>query len=99
MACASKSNLPPLHWSWQRAMRQLLLTAKTMHAGQRTATLITELAKLAVLAWEGVGDEKGKATPVSPEGIEALMELWPVADAFEREYLAALYLLDAEKNV
>jgi hypothetical protein len=49
-------------------------------AGQRTATLITELAKLAVLAWEGVGDEKGKATPVSPEGIEALMELWPVAD-------------------
>ena len=59
---------------------------------------ITELAKAAILAWEGVGDEKGKAAAVTPDGIAALMELWPVADAFEREYLAALYLLDAEKN-
>jgi hypothetical protein len=50
------------------------------------------------LAWEGVGDEKGKAAAVTSDGIAALMELWPVADAFEREYLAALYLLDAEKN-
>ncbi len=67
-------------------------------AGERTATLITELAKAAILAWEGVGDDKGKAAAVTPDGIAALMELWPVADAFEREYLAALYLLDAEKN-
>ncbi len=70
----------------------------TAAAGERTATLITELAKAAILAWEGVGDDKGKAAAVTPDGIAALMELWPVADAFEREYLAALYLLDAEKN-
>lgn len=67
-------------------------------AGERTATLITELAKLAVLAWEGVQDENGKPAPVTPEGIEALMALWPIADAFEREYLASLYQLDAEKK-
>ena len=30
----------------------------TAAAGERTATLITELAKLAVLAWEGVADDK-----------------------------------------
>jgi len=27
-----------------------------------------------------------------------LMEHWLLADAFEREYLAGLYALDAEKN-
>ena len=67
-------------------------------AGERTATLITELAKLAVLAWEGVADDKGKPAAVTPEGVVALMEHWVLADAFEREYLAGLYALDSEKN-
>jgi hypothetical protein len=71
----------------------------TTAAGERTATLITELAKLAVLAWEGVADDKGKPAAVTPEGIAALMEHWLLADAFEREYLAGLYALDSEKNV
>jgi hypothetical protein len=71
----------------------------TAAAGERTATLITELAKLAVLAWEGVADDKGKPAAVTPEGVTALMEHWLLADAFEREYLAGLYALDSEKNV
>ena len=71
----------------------------TAAAGERTATLITELAKLAVLAWEGVADDKGKPAAVTSEGVAALMEHWLLADAFEREYLAGLYALDSEKNV
>lgn len=67
-------------------------------AGTRTATLIAELAKASVIAWEGVADDKGKPAPVTPEGVAALMELWPMAEAFERKYLAPLYSLDAEKN-
>ena len=70
----------------------------TAAAGERTATLITELAKLAVLAWEGVADDKGKPAAVTPEGVAALMEHWLLADAFEREYLAGIYALDSEKN-
>jgi hypothetical protein len=70
----------------------------TAAAGERTATLITELAKLAVLAWEGVADDKGKPAAVTPEGVASLMEHWLLADAFEREYLAGLYALDSEKN-
>jgi hypothetical protein len=68
-------------------------------AGERTATLITELAKLAVLAWEDVTGDKGKPAPVTPEGVAALVEHGLLADAFEREYLAGLYALDADKNV
>jgi hypothetical protein len=67
-------------------------------AGERTATLITELAKLAVLAWEGVADDKGQPASVTLDGVAALMEHWLLADAFEREYLAGLYALESEKN-
>lgn len=67
-------------------------------AGERTAILIKTLGKLAGLAWEGVGDAKGKPAPLTPEGIEALLDLWPMAEAFERLYLAPALLLDQEKN-
>ncbi len=68
-------------------------------AGSRTAALVKRLARLGVVEWEGVGDAKGKPAPVTPQGVEALMDLWPLAEAFERLYLAPALLLDSEKNV
>ena len=67
-------------------------------AGTLTATFVKTLAQLAVDAWEGVGDADGKPAAISPEGIEALMDLWPIADAFERQYLGPALLLEEEKN-
>ena len=57
------------------------------------------VARRAVLDWEGVGDAAGNAVPVSPEGIDALMEIWPVFEAFQTQYVAKGLILDAEKNV
>jgi hypothetical protein len=37
--------------------------------------------------------------PVSPEGIDALLEIWPVFEAFQTQYVAKGLILDAEKNV
>ena len=48
--------------------------------------------------WEGVGDEGGKAIAVSPEGIDALLSLWPIFEAFNLHYVSRGMLLDAEKN-
>jgi len=48
--------------------------------------------------WDGVGGEDGKALPVTPEGIFALMDLWPIAEAFERLYLGPALLLEQEKT-
>ena len=56
------------------------------------------VARRAVLDWEGVGDETGNGIPVSPEGIDALLEIWPVFDAFQTKYVARGLILDAEKN-
>ena len=67
-------------------------------AGRLTATFVKTLARLAVDAWEGVGDADGQPVAITPEGIEALMDLWPIADAFERQYLGPALLLEEEKN-
>jgi len=56
------------------------------------------VARRAVLDWEGVGDDAGNIIPVSPEGIDALLEIWPVSEAFQTQYVARGLLLDAEKN-
>ena len=57
------------------------------------------VARRAVLDWEGVGDAMGQPTHVSPDGIDALLEIWPVFEAFQTQYVARGLLLDAEKNV
>jgi len=45
-----------------------------------------------------VGDAMGQPTPVTPEGIDALLEIWPVFEAFQTQYVAKGLILDAEKN-
>ncbi len=57
------------------------------------------VARRAILDWEGVGDTDGNAVPVSPEGIDGLLEIWPVFEAFQTLYVAKGLILDAEKNV
>ena len=57
------------------------------------------VARRAILEWEGVGDADGNSVPVSPEGIDALLEIWPVFEAFQTQYVAKGLILDAEKNV
>ena len=47
----------------------------------------------------GVGDAVGEPVPLTPEGIDALFDLWPMAEAFERLYLGPALLLDDENNV
>ncbi len=57
------------------------------------------VARHAVLDREGVGDETGSIIPVTPDGIDALLDIWPFFEAFQTRYVARGLLLDAEKNV
>ena len=56
------------------------------------------VARRAILEWEGVGDENGSVVAVTPEGIDSLLEIWPVFEAFQTQYVAKGLILDAEKN-
>ena len=65
----------------------------------RAAVFAAALARRAVIGWEGVGDADGSVIAVSPEGIDALLSLWPIFEAFNLHYVSRGMLLDAEKNV
>ena len=64
----------------------------------RAAVFATALARRAIVDWEGVGDADGTVIAVSPEGIDALLSLWPIFEAFNLHYVSRGMLLDAEKN-
>jgi hypothetical protein len=72
-------------------------------AGASEAELALALAKamagIAILDWEGVGDAEGRLVPVTPETASALIDVWPLFEAFQARYVAKGLLLDQEKNV
>jgi hypothetical protein len=65
----------------------------------RAVAFAKALARRAVLAWEGVGDAEGNPIEPGPEAIDALLDIWPVFEAFQLSYVAKALLLDQEKNV
>ena len=64
----------------------------------RAAVFAAALARRAIVDWDGVGDETGTVIAVSPEGVDALLSLWPIFEAFNLLYVSRGMLLDAEKN-
>jgi hypothetical protein len=64
----------------------------------RAAVFATALARRAIVDWEGVGDEAGNVLEISLDGIDALLSLWPIFEAFNLLYVSCGMLLDAEKN-
>lgn len=56
------------------------------------------LARSAIIEWDGIGDSESEPLPVSPDAIDALLDIWPIFEAFQSLYVAKGLLLDAEKN-
>lgn len=56
------------------------------------------VARRVVEDWEGVGNEAGQPVPVTPDGIDALLDIWPAFEAFQEKVLGPHLMLDAEKN-
>lgn len=75
----------------------LALPADT-HSDARFVALCAEIAKVAILEWEKVADEDGNPAEVTPEGIAALMEVYPLAKAFAAGYVVPGLVVSAEKN-
>lgn len=50
--------------------------------------LVKALARLAILEWEGVGNDDGAPLPVTPEHVEGLMRYHDIADIFVAAYTA-----------
>ena len=67
--------------------------------GESALVFAKALARNATLDWEGVGDSDGNIIQITPEGISALLDVWPLFEAFQTKYVAKGLVLDAEKNV
>ncbi len=52
------------------------------------------LARNVIADWAGVGDVDGNVIPVSPDGIDALLEIWPLFEAFQTKYVSKGLFLD-----
>ena len=65
---------------------------------ERAVAFARALARRAVLAWEGVGDADGNPIKASPEAIDALLDVWPIFEAFQLTYVTKGLLLEQEKN-
>ena len=64
----------------------------------RAMAFAKALARRAVLAWEGIGDAEGNPIDPSPEAIDALLDIWPIFEAFQLTYVSKGLLLEQEKN-
>lgn len=65
---------------------------------ERAVVFAKAIARRAVTDWEGVGDTEGNPVPVSPEGIDSLLDVWPIFEAFQLAYVAKGLMLEEEKN-
>jgi hypothetical protein len=73
--------------------------AETSASNDDLARIVAKaVARIVVKDWEGIGDEDGKPLALTLEGIDALLELWPIFEAFQTKYIAGALILDAEKN-
>ncbi|MDP5308654.1 MAG: hypothetical protein ACU0DD_07400 [Paracoccus sp. (in: a-proteobacteria)] len=66
---------------------------------ERALVFAKALARRAVLDWEGVGDTDGNVITPSPQAIDALLDIWPIFEAFQLVYVSKGLLLEQEKNV
>ena len=65
---------------------------------ERAVAFAKALARRAVLLWEGIGDADGNPIDPSPDAVDALLDIWPIFEAFQLTYVSKGLLLDQEKN-
>jgi len=66
---------------------------------ERAVAFAKALARRAVFAWEGIGDAEGNPIDPSSDAINALLDVWPIFEAFQLTYVSKGLLLEKEKNV
>lgn len=75
------------------------LTGELLASRSRFAILLSKaVARQVIERWEGIEDPDGSPAPVTPDRIDALLDLAPIYDGFGSVYLGRWLVLSAEKN-
>lgn len=59
---------------------------------------VKAVARAAIIGWSGVMDDEDQPVEPSPEGIDALMDVYPIFAAFERFYVNPAFAVVTEGN-
>lgn len=65
---------------------------------KRDIAYVKSMARSAIIGWDGLGDADGKAVPVTPEGVDALMDIYEMYHSFQAKYVAPALVAVAEGN-
>lgn len=66
---------------------------------ERTVEITRFLAKAVIRDWRGVvNDDTGEPLPVTPEAVDAVMDIWPIFRAFNDKVIDARIRIDREKK-
>ena len=66
--------------------------------GQFAVMFAKAIARQVIQSWDGIEDEDGSPAPVTPDRIDAFLDLAPVYDKFVSVYMARWLVLQSEKN-
>jgi len=64
----------------------------------RAIAFAKAIARRAVIDWAGIGDAEGEPLAPTPAAIDALLDIYPLFEAFQLGYVARGLALDQEKN-
>ena len=56
------------------------------------------IGAVAILEWEGIADAGGSPVPPTRENVAAVMDIYPIFEKFQLEYVAKGLVLESEKN-
>lgn len=82
------------------ARRDPAIAALPADADQELVALVMgqSIARLAIVAWEGVGDAEGNPIDPSPEAVTELMNIWPICRAFNKQVVEPAFDQESEKK-
>lgn len=78
---------------------EVVITPELMQSRGLFGVLFSKaIARQVIESWEGIEDPDGSPAPVTPDRIDALLDIVPLYDAFNEKYLGRWLLLQTEKN-
>ena len=82
------------------ARRDPAIAALPADADQELVALVMgqSIARLAIVAWEGIGDVDGNPIDPSPEAVTELMNIWPICRAFNKLVVEPAFDQESEKK-
>ncbi len=92
------TNAPRWHDLAPGVRVQLRPLTTALMVATRSDPAVEAVARRAVLGWEGIGDADGNPIDPTPEAIDALLDVWPIFEAFQLTYVSKGLLLEQEKN-